>query len=71
MKKLLLTLLIPFSLFSQAPPPAPPPPEAADSPPTEDFGNTQNNINGAQSRSFGGGSIIKPNPILINFFEIN
>lgn len=64
MKKLLFTLLIPFSLFGQAPPPAPPPPEAADSPPTEDFGNTQNNINGAQSRSFGGGSLIKPNPIL-------
>jgi len=62
MKKILLTFLIPFSLLSQTPP-APPPP-AADPPPTEDFGTTQNNIVGTQGRSFGGGSIIKPNPIL-------
>jgi hypothetical protein len=31
---------------------------------TQDFGNSQNNILGNQSKSFGGGSIIKPNPIL-------
>jgi hypothetical protein len=64
MKKLLLTLLIPFSLFSQTSPPPPPPTPPAEDSPTEDFGTTQNNIVGAQGRSFGGGSIIKPNPIL-------
>ena len=62
MKFLLLILLFPIILFGQTP--APPPP--APSPPTaqQDFGTTQNSIMGAQSRSFGGGSIIKPNQIL-------
>jgi hypothetical protein len=59
--KLLFLLFIPILIFGQT---APPPP--APSPPTsqEDFGTTQNSIMGAQSRSFGGGSIIKPNQIL-------
>ena len=62
MKFLLLILLFPIILFGQASPPPPP----ATSPPTsqQDFGTTQNGIMGAQSRSFGGGSIIKPNQIL-------
>jgi len=55
----MLLLLIPFFSFGQTPPPPPPAPA-----PQEDFGNTQNSIMGAQSRSFGGGSIIKPNQIL-------
>lgn len=60
MKYLFLILLFPIVLFSQSPTPSSP------SPPTtqQDFGTTQNNIVGAQSRSFGGGSIIKPNQIL-------
>jgi hypothetical protein len=64
MKNLLLFLLfIPLLLLGQTapPPPAPPPPTSSAQ---EDFGSTQNNIAGAQSRSFGGGSIIKPNQIL-------
>lgn len=67
MKKIIIIFLFPLTLLSQSPPPEPPePPE----PPTttssssEDFGRTQNNIIGSQGRSFGGGSIIKPNPIL-------
>ena len=32
--------------------------------PNQDFGNTQNNIMGSQGRTFGGGSIVKPNPML-------
>ena len=55
-----ILLLIPLGVFAQPLPPAPPP-----SKPTttsdEDFSSTQNNIIGSQSRSFGGGSIIKPN----------
>lgn len=62
MKKILFTILIPFNLVCQTQP-APPPP-AASPPPTQDFGTTQNNINGTQGRSFGGGSIVRPNPIL-------
>lgn len=62
MKKLLFIFLIPIYLLGQqAPPPAPAPPTKS---PAQDFGNTQNNIMGAQARSFGGGSIVKPNPIL-------
>ena len=62
MKKLLFIFLIPICLLGQqAPPPAPAPPTKS---PAQDFGNTQNNIMGAQARSFGGGSIIKPNPVL-------
>jgi hypothetical protein len=59
--KLLFLLFIPILIFGQTapPPPAPSPPTAQ-----EDFGTTQNSIMGAQSRSFGGGSIIKPNQIL-------
>jgi len=60
MKILLLLLLIPTLALGQAGPP--PPPQSSNS--SQDFGNTQNNIMGAQSRSFGGGSIIKPNQIL-------
>jgi len=59
MKKLLLILLpllIWSNLFGQ---PTPPSPGS-----NEIFGNSQNNIIGAQSKSFGGGSIIKPNPML-------
>lgn len=37
---------------------SPSPPE-----PKELFGNSQNNTMGTQSKSFGGGSIIKPNPM--------
>lgn len=62
MKKLLFLLfLLPVLVFAQT---APPPPAPAAPAPTETFGNTQNNIMSAQSRSFGGGSIIKPNQIL-------
>jgi hypothetical protein len=54
MKKLLLLLfLLPVLSIAQ--------PTSSS---TQDFGNSQNNILGNQSRSFGGGSIIKPNPIL-------
>jgi hypothetical protein len=64
MKKLLiLLLLIPILSFGQINPPPPPPPPASSSS-QEDFSNTQNSIMGNQSRSFGGGSIIKPNQIL-------
>jgi len=59
MKKLLLILLpllIWSNLFGQPTPPSPGSNEL--------FGNSQNNIIGAQSKSFGGGSIIKPNPML-------
>jgi hypothetical protein len=64
MKKfLLLIFLIPVLAFGQTNPPPPPPAPAAPAP-QKDFGNTQNSIMGAQSRSFGGGSIIKPNQIL-------
>jgi len=61
---LLLLLLIPVLVLSQTSPPPPPPPAPAAPSPQEDFGTTQNSIMGAQSRSFGGGSIIKPNQIL-------
>ena len=63
MKKLLLLLLLPIFLYAQTPPPAPAPATQSTSA-QEDFGHTQNNIIGAQSHSFGGGSIIKPNPML-------
>jgi hypothetical protein len=63
MKKLLLLLLLPIFLYAQTPPPAPAPAQQSTSA-QEDFGHTQNNIIGAQSHSFGGGSIIKPNPML-------
>lgn len=58
---ILLPLLIWGNLFGQTTPPPP-----ASSPPSSNelFGNSQNNIIGAQSKSFGGGSIIKPNPML-------
>lgn len=64
MRKLLLImllLLVGNLIYSQTPPPpaAPPPPSA-----NEQFNSTQNNIIGAQSKSFGGGSIVKPNPML-------
>jgi len=60
MKLLLLLLLVPALAIGQVGPP--PPPQSSSS--SQDFGNTQNSIMGAQSRSFGGGSIIKPNQIL-------
>lgn len=64
MKTLLLLFCItPILMFAQTPPPPAPPAPAAPSA-QEDFGTTQNNIMGAQARSFGGGSIIKPNQIL-------
>ena len=64
MKPLLIDLLlIPTFLFAQTNPP-PPPPAPAPPAPAADFGNTQNNIMGAQSKSFGGGSLVRPNPIL-------
>jgi hypothetical protein len=64
MKKILLLIfLLPILAFGQTNPPPPPPAPAAPAP-QKDFGNTQNSIMGAQSRSFGGGSIIKPNQIL-------
>lgn len=71
MKKILLVLsfFIVYSLNSQTNPPpppnTPPPQTVAPSPPEpkELFGNSQNNIIGAQTKSFGGGSIIKPNPM--------
>ena len=62
MKKILFILfLLPVMVFAQT---APPPPAPAPPSPQEDFGTTQNSIVGAQSRSFGGGSIIKPSQIL-------
>jgi hypothetical protein len=64
MKKILL-ILIPLliwgNLFGQT---SPPPPVSSSPSSNELFGNSQNNIIGAQSKSFGGGSIIKPNPML-------
>ena len=63
MKKILLLLLLPVLTFGQTNPP-PKPPTTTTSNSTQDFGTTQNGIMGAQSRSFGGGSIIKPNQIL-------
>jgi hypothetical protein len=64
MKKLLFitSLLISNLIYSQNPP-APPPAQAPPSS-NEEFNSTQNNILGTQSKSFGGGSIIKPNPML-------
>ena len=62
-KPLLILLLIPALYFGQTNTPVPVPPAPAPAP-AEDFGTTQNNISGAQSRSFGGGSLVKPNPIL-------
>lgn len=60
MKRLLLIIcMIQGLALAQTAPPAPAPPS-----PQEDFGTTQNSIMGAQSRSFGGGSIIKPSQIL-------
>jgi len=58
---IILLLFIPLGIFAQPNPPAPPPAPAPS--PQEDFGTTQNNIVGSQARSFGGGSIIKPNQI--------
>ena len=58
----LFILLVSISAYSQTNPPPPPAPTPLS--PKEDFGNTQNSVMGAQSRSFGGGSIIKPNQIL-------
>ena len=63
MKKILFTILIPFNLVCQTQPAPPPPAESP--PPTQDFGTTQNNINGTQGRSFGGGSIVRPKSISI------
>jgi hypothetical protein len=58
MKKILLVLIfLPIILFGQPKPPSNPSSN-------ELFGTTQNNIMGAQAKSFGGGSIIKPNPML-------
>ena len=54
---ILLVLLIPIYLLGQPKPPSNPTSK-------ELFGTTQNNIVGAQAKSFGGGSIIKPNPML-------
>lgn len=62
MKKILLLLLLPMLVFGQTNPPPPPP--APTTTTNQEFGTTQNGIMGAQSRSFGGGSIIKPNQIL-------
>lgn len=60
----LLILFLGMSLTIKAQGPPPPPPPSTNSTSTQEFGNSQNNIIGAQSRSFGGGSIIKPNPML-------
>jgi len=58
MKKILLVLIfLPIILFGQPKPPSNPSSN-------ELFGTTQNNIMGVQAKSFGGGSIIKPNPML-------
>jgi len=65
MKKLLLiTLLLVGSLVHSQTPPPPPPPAASPPSANEQFTSTQNNIIGAQSKSFGGGSLVKPNPML-------
>ena len=58
----LLFLLVSSLAYSQTNPPPTTPSSTTN--PSQDFGNTQNGIMGAQSRSFGGGSIIKPNQIL-------
>ena len=58
----LLFLLVSSLAYSQTNP-LPTAPSSTTNP-SQDFGNTQNGIMGAQSRSFGGGSIIKPNQIL-------
>ena len=50
---LLFILLVSISAYSQTNPPPPPAPTPLS--PKEDFGNTQNSVMGAQSRSFGGG----------------
>jgi len=65
MKKLILILLLPiWSLAQPTPTVAPAPPPAPTSSAPQEFGNTQNNVIGAQGRSFGGGSLVKPNPML-------
>ena len=58
----LLFLLVSSLAYSQTNPI--PTAQSSTTNPSQDFGNTQNGIMGAQSRSFGGGSIIKPNQIL-------
>jgi hypothetical protein len=64
-KFFVLSFLIVNFLLSQTTPPPPPKPVAPSPPePKELFGNSQNNIVGAQTKSFGGGSIIKPSPML-------
>lgn len=66
MRKLLfiIVLLVSNLIYSQTPPPEPPPPAASPPSANEQFNSTQNNIIGTQSKSFGGGSIVKPNPML-------
>lgn len=62
MKKILYILfLMPIIVLAQPSPTVAPAPAPA---PAQDFGNTQNNVVGAQGRSFGGGSLVKPNPML-------
>ena len=62
MKKILLVLIFtPIILFGQPKPPSKP---SSNPSSNELFGTAQNNIMGAQAKSFGGGSIIKPNPML-------
>ena len=58
-----ILLFLPLVILAQPIPPKPSPPSKPTASAEEDFGNTQNNIVGSQSRSFGGGSIIKPNQI--------
>ena len=65
MKKILYILfLIPVIVLAQPTPTVAPAPPPASTAAPSDFGNTQNNIIGAQGRSFGGGSLVKPNPML-------
>jgi len=62
MKKILLVLIFtPIILFGQPKPPSKP---SSNPSSNELFGTAQNNIMGTQAKSFGGGSIIKPNPML-------
>ena len=62
MKKILLVLIFaPIILFGQPKPPSKP---SSNPSSNELFGTAQNNIMGAQAKSFGRGSIIKPNPML-------